>query len=567
MDKESIIPSDLIETLKLQKENNENAERAIKLDKVIADKQLDLTKNQIKQLVMLRDTLSADSLSTLEEKREAAETAKETLSLLKDIADNTEESKLDVKAKGGTRSIILGLGQGLIVGFTTGLLQGIVASFKNLMKFPTFAKIFAPITRKFKEFTKPVISLFRYFGNVFRAIGDIYKKAGTTQFLKGDTRKIFNQKTIKGLQSIFAFFKGIGTFVKGIGTKIKGVGSILKSGAIKLFSPIMMWFKDLKNVFMSFKSFFSSGAGSPSIFAKILTPIKNVLGMAKHLGFLFKGLGFLFGKLIIPIVMIFDFVKGFIDEFNTSEYDNMFMKILDAALAGIGNIAGGFIGGIADLLKDGLSFVAEKLGFEGLSEWLDSFSIREMIETGMSDLLDLFDSIFTDLVPALIAGVKAAVMPGGKGFSAAFAEKMTGKESNELSELNSKIQDLRLSIFEENQKLREGDEKGGLIGFQYDRAERIQEQELEMKRLQDERNKLARSMYAELDKPAITAGAEMEAIQDDTLDAKSAASIMTPIITTTDASINTNNSMSKTVNQTNHFDKTMMMGYGQALLQ
>ena len=116
---------------------------------------------------------------------------------------------------------------------------------------------------------------------------------------------------------------------------------------------------------------------------------------------MFKKLGFIFGKLLIPLSMLWDFVTGFVKEFKTSEFDNMFMKILDSVLSGIGSIAGGFIGGILDLVKWGLSWVASKLGFDGLSEWLDSFSIKDMVKEGMSTLLDMLDMLFTDLIPAL----------------------------------------------------------------------------------------------------------------------------------------------------------------------
>ena len=81
-----IIPNELIEALKSKKEENENSERLIKINSAIANKQRDLTEIQITQLVALRDTLSSDTLTTLEEKREANSVAEETLGLLKDIA-------------------------------------------------------------------------------------------------------------------------------------------------------------------------------------------------------------------------------------------------------------------------------------------------------------------------------------------------------------------------------------------------------------------------------------------------------------------------------------------------
>jgi hypothetical protein len=764
-----IIPNELIEALKSKKEENENSERLIKINSAIANKQRDLTEIQITQLVALRDTLSSDTLTTLEEKREANSVAEETLSLLKDIASNTEEDKFDFNAKDGILSKILSLTSGLLIGFTAGLFQGIIESVKSF-KFPTFkkisAKLFSPIIR------------------VFEALADIKKKLSTGQFLKGDTRKIFGAKTIKGLQRIFKFIDNVGKWVRSAGKSIKTFGSILKGGLAKLFSPIITWFKSLKGVLLEVKTFFSSANAKPSLLSKILTPIKNVLGMAKKFKGIFMKLGRLFGKLFVPftiVLSVFDGIMAGLKEFKTSEYDNIFMKLLDTAFAFLGGVAGSFIGGIVDMVKGAFSWVAKKLGFEGLSEWLDSFSIADMVKEGMSNLLDMLDMLFTDMIPALIAGVKAAANPlDGKSFEDGFNERMVegeqartkGKAEREQKEIDSNIakqqevlalqkeegasaediqktektitnltldrektqatidyvpgeggtksnkawqeanmnaRDTRVKnealIAKQQKELDSGDSKGGLLGFQYEREERIIELQAEIDEadrvldvksrkllmnkeiaaggVQDDKeiaaggvqkarldfdkhafgsaekdesikglfmkkgykedsidlNNLTTGQRMMLDKRGIlkdqsrlkaeakdtsleetavksnmlkgalsttadqpnllekmvsvakipltakepstdqylgaisksppTDGAMMEAIQDDTLDAKSAAAskVISPIITTTDASSNTTNSVNKTVNQLNHFDKTMMMGYGQALMQ
>ena len=564
MDNQPILPTDLIESLKSKKEENENSERLIKINSAIANKQRDLTEIQITQLVALRDTLSSDALTTLEEKREAGAVAEETLGLLKDIASNTEEDKFDVKLKGGIVSKILSLTSGLLIGFTAGLFQGIIESVKSF-KFPTFkkisAKLFSPIIR------------------VFKALADIKKKLGTGQFLKGDTKKIFGAKTIKGLQRIFKFISSVGKWVRSAVKSIKTFGSIIKGGLAKLFSPIITWFKSLKGVLLEFKAFFSSANAKPSLLSRILTPIKNVLGMAKKFKEIFMKLGRLFGKLFLPftiVLSVFDGIMAGLKEFKTSEYDNIFMKLLDTAFAFLGGVAGSFIGGMVDLVKMGLSWVASKLGFDGLSEWLDSFSIEDMIKEGMSNLLDMLDMLFTDLVPALIAGVAAAVTPGGKSFSEAFSDRMTGGDSSEktsygplsedeqetFKELNSQIQTLRVDRFDNNKALQEGDTKGGLLGFQYDRADKLQEQDLIMKSLQKERNKLAMKMQT-VNKPAVTTGAQMEAMQDDTLGAKaqSAAAKITSVVT--DSSSKVNNSITKVSNIGQHFDRTNSLAIAQ----
>jgi hypothetical protein len=561
-----IIPNELIEALKSKKEENENSERLIKINSAIANKQRDLTEIQITQLVALRDTLSSDTLTTLEEKREANSVAEETLGLLKDIASNTEEDKFDIKLKGGIVTKILALTSGLLIGFTAGLFQGIIESIKSF-KFPTFkkisAKLFSPIIR------------------VFKALADIKKKLGTGQFLKGDTKKIFGAKTIKGLQRIFKFISSVGKWVRSAGKSIKTFGSILKGGLAKLFSPIITWFKSLKGVLLEFKTFFSSANAKPSLLSRILTPIKNVLGMANKFKGIFFKLGRLFGSLFKPLAIVlsvFDGIMAGLKEFKTSEYDNIFMKLLDTAFAFLGGVAGSFIGGMVDLVKMGLSWVASKLGFDGLSEWLDSFSIEDMVKEGMSNLLDMLDMLFTDLIPALVAGLKNKAMnPFTAGaFQDGFSDSMTDKHLDEktsygsLSEdeqqtfkdLNSQIQTLRVDRFDNNNALQEGDTKGGLLGFQYDRADRLQEQDDKMKLLQAERNKLAMKMQT-VNKPAVTTGAQMEAMQDDTLGAKaqSAAARITSVVT--DSSSKVNNSITKVSNVGQHFDRTNSLAMAQ----
>jgi hypothetical protein len=576
----STIPNDLIESLKAKKEENENSERLIKINSAIANEQRDLTEIQITQLVALRNTLTSDSLTTLEEKREANDVAEETLRLLREISDNTEEDKFNIKAKGGIVSKILALTQGLLVGFTVGLFQGIIASFKSFMKFPTFKKIFAPITTRLAKFTKPVIALFKYFGNVFKAIADIYKKTGSGQFLKGDTRKIFNQKAIKGLQRIFTAVKSLVGFIKTMvgfvtsgAAKIKTFGSMLKGGVVKLVTPIMTWFKDLKGVFLEFKTFFSSASAKPSMLSRILAPVQNVLGMAQKFKGIFIKLGRLFGKLFLPftiVLSLFDGIMAGLKEFKTSEYDNIFMKLLDTALAGIGGFLGSFIGGIVDLVKMGLSWVASKLGFDGLSEWLDSFSIEDMVKTGLANLLDMLDMLFTDLIPAIFAGVKAKLTGGS--FNEAFNDRLYGTEGAEGGEkadsrffaLKDEQRDIKTKIAEEQKELDSGDSKGGVYGFQYDRAERIAELKAE-KALLDKQIATRGELLKQgaVLKMANTTGATMEAMQDDNLDAKSAPTAVAPVFAPTDASTNTTNSNTTITNQMMHVDRTMNLATAQ----
>jgi hypothetical protein len=277
--------------------------------------------------------------------------------------------------------------------------------------------------------------------------------------------------------------------------------------------------------------------------------------------------------------MLWDFVTGFVKEFKTSEFDNMFMKILDSVLSGIGSIAGGFIGGILDLVKWGLSWVASKLGFDGLSEWLDSFSIKDMVKEGMSTLLDMLDMLFTDLIPALVAGLKNKAMnPFTAGaFQDGFNDRMYGTEGAEAGgkadsrffELKDEQRAVRTKIAEEQARIDRsnageneyfGIEANG-VSNSLDRIEELRAEKAILDKQIATRGELLKQ--AAIEKRANTTGAQMEAMQDDTLGAKaqSAAAKITSVVT--DSSSKVNNSITKVSNIGQHFDRTNSLAIAQ----
>ena len=459
-------------------------------------------------------------------KLQEEENRRELFALLKPKNEIKRDEFKEKKYKGFISKAIGFIG-GLLFAFTAGVIEGLRAKLSEVFKPITerLAKFFKPLTDKLKAGRDKIIVAFNRMKNTLLRFGRTIK---------------VNLKLLK--RSLF-----------GPGSKIGFAAGIIKNFKEK-FGAVSKGFKSTTGV--------------------LFKPIKSLMGMLNQFKPMFKKLGFIFGRFLIPLSMLWDFVTGFVKEFKTSEFDNMFMKILDSVLAGIGSIAGGFIGGIVDMVKGAFSWIAKKLGFDGLSEWLDSFSIEDMIKEGMANLLDMLDMLFTDLIPALIAGVAAAVTPGGKSFSEAFSDRMTEGDSNAgygsisedeqetFKELNSQIQTLRVDRFDNNKALQEGDTKGGLLGFQYDRADKLQEQDDKMKLLQAERNKLAMKMQT-VNKPAVTTGAQMEAMQDDTLGAKaqSAAAKITSVVT--DSSSKVNNNITKVSNIGQHFDRTNSLAIAQ----
>lgn len=447
-------------------------------------------------------------------KLQEEENRRELFALLaKRNESSNKQSFVDIKsgpgflryaAFGFAREILAGITGflGIIIGVTSGIVMGFI---------PGLAKGFAKGI--YKSMIKPMLGVFRKifsatFGKIFSSIfgklnaGESKRIVAVRRMFKRNLFKL--RKFMSSLSQAFTMFK----------TNVKQ----------------LRWFRKLKaNIHLFRKMFRSNG---------IIQRISKMLSrFTKSFRLFGSKLGTIFGKLFGRVFGVFFIVTGFIEKFKTSKYENMFLRLLDSAFAGLGNAAGFLVGGMIDLVKGVLSWVVKKLGFEGLSEWLDSFSFEEKIKTGMSGLLEMLDDIFTKLVPALTAGVLAAINPySDKTFGEAFSESYTSSDSNnsgygqltpeqidQFKDLNEQIQDLRLARFENEQKIKEGDKGGsdGLFRRKFDRKDELQKQDLIMTALQKERNRLAQQMQA-VKKPSITIAANIDALVEDTAESRSA---------------------------------------------
>lgn len=568
------LPPSLIDSLKEEKEDRARIENIEKINISLRDKQIDLSQEQTNQLIALRNSLESNNLQTIEDKKEANSVASDTLALLSDIKDNTEDLNFDFsQGKKGIIEKIVVFGQLMITQFAVGFIKGAASIFK----FPTLKKIFSKLVLKPLKFLfTPVTKLFTYISSVFQAIGDVWKKAGTGRFLKGKTYTTLGARGIMFLDIIFKRMKSIIKGFRTFGGKMKSIGGMIKGflvwGVTKLLKPFKDIGKAFKDVLVAVKNL-SGGKG----------PLSGTMGFIRRMGgllnkfkFLFRVLGVGIGKLIFPIIAIIDFVRGIFDSLKTSTFTSPIAKAIDALLTGVGFAVGGFMGSLLDLIKDAVSWIADKLGFEGLSEFLDSFSIREMVERGFSDMAEFFSSLFTDFIPAFIAGIKAAAVPGGKTFEQAFNERLAGVESSDVElgtkadkrffELKNQQYEIDSKIKEQEEAIAAGDLRTG-FGNRLKREDVLAELKAEKALIDQDlatRSELTRRKNIEL--KANTTGAIMEATQSDTLDIKAASSkASAPIVSTVDASNNTNNVIHRTVNQNNHVDRTSMMMYSGAM--
>lgn len=407
--------SQLVEALKIQNEEasaaKEQAELTAGLTSALKNENLEIGDAQRKQMEELIESMSSGKLADLEDKKEANKIAADTLALLGEIEKNTEGDKIEIDGFGQSilgvgvvlgaaitqtiKGIILGLGDSIKKGakFFKGVFKGILKPFVSLFRF-----ILSPFTKLGKMAAglfKPAIDFFKNIGRAFKAgFGGLKTfRATTGQFAKLG----FFGSLGKGLRS------GLDLIKNGL-TKIKNLGKTISAGAkafgaaivgakgLDIAKPFGVFITNIKRLGKIFLPFKTAGKQMNSI-QKFLKPVFQI---AKIAGKAFGAFGRVVGRLFFPLTILFgliDSVSGFIDGFKNQE-GNMFQKITAGIIGGIGGLAKGLIGIPLDLLKSGVAWIAEKLGFEGAADWLRSFSFSELI----GKLFDGINSIWQGII-------------------------------------------------------------------------------------------------------------------------------------------------------------------------
>jgi len=166
------------------------------------------------------------------------------------------------------------------------------------------------------------------------------------------------------------FLKNIGKIFQKIGKSIKFVGKIFKS--VGTFVDTIL-------------------VGPFRMIGKLIAPI---LKFAPKLLSVFKAIPVV-GQLIAILFGVFDFVSGFIEGFSSKgEKDtrSIGQKALDGLSAGLIKLVKGIFIVPLDLLKDGVSWLAEKMGFETFSAALDGFSFNDTFDKILKVFSNLFSS-------------------------------------------------------------------------------------------------------------------------------------------------------------------------------
>lgn len=198
----------------------------------------------------------------------------------------------------------------------------------------------------------------------------------------------------KSLKAEFAFlnkvFKGNLTkpfvksieFIKDLGSKFSKTFSPKNVPWEKITKPIDAAMDFIRGIGTKIGSLFSGTGKIGQIFSVISKGFAPIAKFASTFGSIL-------GKLFLPVTIIMgivDTVTGFMEGYDEG-------GILGGILGGIEGLFSGLIMKPLDLLKDAVSWIAGKLGFENFAAMLEGFSFEETFSSLMDGLQDLLRGV------------------------------------------------------------------------------------------------------------------------------------------------------------------------------
>jgi hypothetical protein len=277
---------------------------------------------------------------------EAQDYQERTLSLLEQLVTNTKPIK--GKDEKGKFPWLTALALAALAA---------VAALKEWGRLATkIAMMFSPTWLKEK-----ITGAFKKIGKVFE---ELAARAGKTlRNLFAPVERFFKESFSK-IKRLFTFSEGsmIGRMLQSIRN---GISSITKT------------FRNANRLVKLFTT--GSAFGSWFNFSGIFESVSKIGKLGSRIARAFRVLSNLFRPLTI-IVAAFDAITGAIEGFKAEG--------IKGAIAGaLKGFYGTFVGGFFDFVKDIISWISEKLGFNKFSEFLDSFSFEKLIK-------QFFDAIF-----------------------------------------------------------------------------------------------------------------------------------------------------------------------------
>lgn len=248
------------------------------------------------------------------------------------------------------------------------------------------------------------------------------------------------------------FAAGVAETLKGVvkkfnislGTKFGNIVKQLKAG----FAGEKVWRNSLGQ-FQRLGFFGKVGqaiGGVVETFKSFVGRFEGITKLAAKFGQVFTKVFSFFrvlGKVFLPLTAIIEVGLGLFNEFNALDENAKWLDYIKAGIKGIIKGIGNIVMFPLDLLKNGVSWIMEKLGAQGVSEWLDSFSFSDIFGKITDFLVDLGTKIAKLPVAIGSAGVAAvgAMLPGDESpteaFGRVFKEVWNGGESQSSMNIDS----------------------------------------------------------------------------------------------------------------------------------
>lgn len=242
---------------------------------------------------------------------------------------------------------------------------------------------------------------------------------------------------IEGIAKVKNGFSSAGKFISSMGDKLKSIFTEGKLG--KVLTGISARFKSLKDSFAVLGktlSFAGGGGKSTGVFEKVGGFFKNIVekfgSFGKTLGSIFR----IASRIFAPLTAIFITGKTIVEDLMSGDLG------FDTIGRVIDDLIKFFFVDLVDMVKNAISWVSEKLGFEKFSKFLDSFKFSDFYEDVKAFMVRLKD-VFTFSNLALLAtGSSEAkgfdyMFGGGEGISSSgVTSKPTGS-----SELTSAVKE------------------------------------------------------------------------------------------------------------------------------
>ena len=309
------------------------------------------------------------------------------MELLQEIADNTKPREVKVEKAEDKESGGFGLG-GLLtaVAVAAGTVAGLVSAWVKTIKFfvtgigAGIEKMVVFLSKWFPSLRKILFNIEVTFVLLVENMKNIFKNA------VGSIRTVFSNL----VGSISNVFKGALEFFKGIFGEGSGIGKVItaiKTSITNFITPIVEGFKVLQETSAPIGKFFASIKSSIAsvfeFFAGFKTFFVEIGSKMQMFGKIFGAVSKIVSKIAWPlmaIMAIWDTVKGAMEGWD----EGGFVGMIGGSIKGLFN---SLVGGVLDMLKGAISWIAGALGFTAVEEFLDSFS---------------FSDLFGDLVDAIL---------------------------------------------------------------------------------------------------------------------------------------------------------------------